>query len=77
VNLVAAGPIQTLAAGAIPGFDELAENWRCGAPLDWDMADPSPIAETICFLLSERARAITAEIVHVDGGYHAMGAPIR
>jgi meromycolic acid enoyl-[acyl-carrier-protein] reductase len=77
VNLVAAGPIQTLAAGAIPGFDELADNWRCGAPLDWDMADPSPIAETICFLLSERARAITAEIVHVDGGYHAMGAPIR
>lgn len=77
VNLVAAGPIQTLAAGGIPGFDALAANWRTGAPLDWDVRDPGAIAETICFLLSERARGITAEIVHVDGGYHAMGAPVR
>jgi meromycolic acid enoyl-[acyl-carrier protein] reductase len=77
VNLVSAGPIQTLAAGAIPGFEELAANWRSVAPLQWDVADAGPVGDAICFLLSERARGITAEIVHVDGGYHAMGAPIR
>ena len=77
VNLVSAGPIQTLAAGGIPGFEQLAANWRLVAPLAWDVDDASPVAETICFLLSRGARGITAEIVHVDGGYHAMGAPIR
>jgi enoyl-[acyl-carrier protein] reductase I len=77
VNLVSAGPIQTLAAGAIPGFDELAANWHKVAPLAWDVDDAAPVAETICFLLSRAARGITAEIVHVDGGYHAMGAPTQ
>jgi meromycolic acid enoyl-[acyl-carrier-protein] reductase len=75
VNLVSAGPIETLAAGGIPGFDDLAEGWRRTAPLGWDTADPGPVASTVCFLLSDLARAITGEIVHVDGGYHAMGAP--
>jgi enoyl-[acyl-carrier protein] reductase I len=77
VNLVAAGPIETLAAGGIPGFDELADHWRRGAPLSWDTSDPGPVASTVCFLLSEHSRAITGEIVHVDGGYHAMGAPLH
>jgi enoyl ACP reductase len=76
VNLVSAGPIQTLAAGGIPGFEDLAGSWERQAPLGWDRTDAAPVASTACFLLSEHARAITGEIVHVDGGYHAMGAPI-
>jgi enoyl ACP reductase len=75
VNLVSAGPIQTLAAGAIPGFSELADVWSETAPLAWDPEDPGPVADAACFLLSPLARRITAEILHVDGGYHAMGCP--
>jgi enoyl-[acyl-carrier protein] reductase I len=77
VNLVSAGPIETIAAGGIPGFDELATLWRSGAPLGWDTRDAAPVAGAICFLLSDLARGITGEIVHVDGGFHAMGAPLR
>ena len=77
VNLVSAGPIETLAAGGIPGFELLAENWRSGAPLGWDVSDPGPVAAAVCFLLSSLSRGMTGEIVHVDGGYHAMGAPVR
>jgi enoyl-[acyl-carrier protein] reductase I len=77
VNLVSAGPIQTLAASGIPGFGALAANWQTVAPLKWDATDPGPIADAACFLLSDHARGITGEILHVDGGYHAMGAPIR
>jgi enoyl ACP reductase len=77
VNLVSAGPIETLAAGGIPGFDELASLWRDSAPLGWDPADAGPVAAAVCFLLSAQARGITGEILHVDGGFHAMGAPLR
>jgi enoyl-[acyl-carrier protein] reductase I len=73
VNLVSAGPIETLAAGGIPGFMQLAEVWSQTAPLAWDTEDPGPVADAACFLLSPLARGITAEIMHVDGGYHAMG----
>ena len=75
VNLVSAGPLETLAAGGIPGFTELADAWSQTAPLAWDPQDAGPVADAACFLLSPLARAITAEIVHVDGGYHAMGCP--
>ena len=75
VNLVSAGPIETLAASGIPGFSRLAEVWSQTAPLAWDAEDPGPVADTACFLLSPLARGITAEIVHVDGGYHAIGCP--
>ena len=74
VNLVAAGPIRTAAAGGIPGFDDLAESWDARAPLAWDVDDPGPVADAVCFLLSDAARAITGEILHVDGGAHAIGA---
>jgi enoyl ACP reductase len=77
VNLVSAGPIETMAAGGIPGFDGLAEAWDRQAPLGWDTSDPGPVAGAACFLLSDLAAGITGEIVHVDGGYHAMGAPVR
>jgi enoyl-[acyl-carrier protein] reductase I len=77
VNLVSAGPIETLAAGGIPGFDGLADTWRRQAPLGWDTRDPGPVAGAVCFLLSDLARGITGEILHVDGGYHAMGAPVH
>jgi len=77
VNLIAAGPIQTLAASGIAGFEQLADAWQAAAPLGWDVRDPGPVASTACFLLSALSRGITGEIVHVDGGYHAIGAPTR
>ena len=70
-NLVAAGPLGTRAASAIPGFEALLVAWR-HAPLGWDDADPAPVADAVCFLLSDLARAVTGEILHVDGGYHAV-----
>jgi enoyl-[acyl-carrier protein] reductase I len=75
VNLVSAGPLGTVAARGIPGFQRLAALWPAQAPLGWDIGDPSPVASAICFLLSDYARAITGEILHVDGGFHAVGAP--
>jgi enoyl ACP reductase len=74
VNLVAAGPIRTPAAGGIPGFDDLAGLWAERAPIAWDVDDPAPVAAAVCFLLSDMARGITGEILHVDGGAHAIGA---
>jgi len=74
-NLVSAGPIRTTAARSIPGFGELADLWEHGAPLGWDPRDPGVVADACLFLLSPLSRAITGEILHVDGGYHALGAP--
>jgi enoyl-[acyl-carrier protein] reductase I len=76
VNLVSAGPLGTLAAEGIPGFARLAEAWVDGAPLGWDPDDPLPVARAICFLMSDWSKGISAEILHVDGGFHAMGAPL-
>jgi enoyl-[acyl-carrier protein] reductase I len=76
VNLVAAGPLGTLAARGIPGFGDLATAWQRQAPLGWDTDDPGPVAGAIVFLLSDMARAITGEILHVDGGFHAMGTAL-
>jgi enoyl ACP reductase len=76
VNLVSAGPLGTLAARGIPGFGDLATAWQRQAPLGWDTDDPAPVASAILFLLSDLARAITGEILHVDGGFHAMGTAL-
>ena len=75
VNLVAAGPLRTLALSGIPDADALVERWRDGAPLGWDASDPVPVARVALFLLSDWSRAMTGEIVHVDGGFHSVGFP--
>ena len=74
VNCVSAGPLRTMAAKGIPGFDALAASWGRRAPLAWDIHDPEPVARAVAFLLSDWSKGITAQIVHVDGGYHAIGA---
>ena len=74
VNLVAAGPIRTMAARSIPGFAAFEDVWDPRAPLGWDMADPEPVARSCVGLLSDWFPKTTGEIVHVDGGVHAVGA---
>jgi enoyl-[acyl-carrier protein] reductase I len=74
VNLVAAGPLRTVAATSIPGFERFEEAWQSRAPLGWDVRDPEPAARACVALLSDWFPATTGEIVHVDGGFHAVGA---
>lgn len=74
VNLVAAGPIRTMAAKSIPGFAEFESVWNERAPLSWDVTDPVPAAKAAVALLSDWFPKTTAEIIHVDGGLHGMGA---
>ena len=73
VNLVAAGPIRTTAAKSIPGFSAFEEAWPGKAPLGWDITDPKPTAAACAALLSDWFPATTGEILHVDGGFHAVG----
>ena len=73
VNLVSAGPIRTTAATHIPGFEQMEGGWSERAPLGWDSDDPEPTARAVCALLSDWFPATSGEIVHVDGGFHAMG----
>jgi meromycolic acid enoyl-[acyl-carrier-protein] reductase len=74
VNLVAAGPVRTMAAKSIPGFDAFEETWATRAPLGWDVHDSSAVAKACVALLSDWFPMTTGEIVHVDGGVHAVGA---
>lgn len=73
-NLVAAGPLRSMAAKSIPGFPELADVWERRAPAGWDVTDPDPAARGVVALLSDFFPRTTGEIVHVDGGVHMMGA---
>jgi len=74
VNLVCAGPIRTIAAKSIPGFERFEEVWSARAPLGWDIRDPEPVARACVALLSDLFPATTGEMLHVDGGFHAVGA---
>lgn len=72
-NLIAAGPIRTMAAKSIPGFNEFEEVWNSKAPLQWDVANPVPAAQGAVALLSDWFPKTTGEIIHVDGGVHSIG----
>lgn len=74
VNLVSAGPLGTVAAKSIPGFTQFENLWQVRAPLGWEPRNPEPVAKMACVLLSDYAAATTGEIVHVDGGFHAVAA---
>jgi enoyl ACP reductase len=74
VNLVAAGPLRTMAAKSIPGFDGFEQVWKERAPLGWDVDDSTPAARACVALLSDWFPATTGSVVHVDGGVHAVGA---
>ena len=73
-NLVAAGPIKTMAAKSIPGFAKFEDIWDDRAPLGWDVTNSEPVARAVIALLSDWFPATTGEIIHVDGGFHAIGA---
>jgi enoyl ACP reductase len=73
VNLVAAGPVRTMAAKSIPGFAAFENAWDGRAPLGWDVNDPEPVARTVCALLSDWLPATTGSMVWADGGFHAIG----
>ncbi|MEV0900736.1 enoyl-ACP reductase FabI [Actinoplanes sp. NPDC049802] len=73
-NIVSAGPLRTMAAKSIPGFSDFEDAWTRRAPLGWNLTDPEPTARAVCALLSDWFPATTGEMVHVDGGYHALAA---
>ena len=76
VNLVAAGPLKTVAAKSVSGFSSFDDAWARRAPLGWDTGDPEPVARVVCALLSDWTPAVTGEIIHADGGVHAIGADL-
>ena len=73
VNLVAAGPLRSMAMKSIPGSDQFEEAWEGRAPLGWSVTDTEPAGKAVVALLSDWFPATTGEIVHVDGGFHAVG----
>jgi enoyl-[acyl-carrier protein] reductase I len=76
VNALAAGPLSTVAAKGIPGFKTLEKHWANQSPLGWTSKDHEAVAKVACALLSDWFPSTTGEMVHVDGGYHALGAPL-
>jgi enoyl ACP reductase len=76
VNAVSAGPLRTMAAKGIPGFELFADVWKRRAPLGWDVTDATSVARTVLWLLSDWSRGVSGELIHVDGGFHAMGSDL-
>jgi meromycolic acid enoyl-[acyl-carrier-protein] reductase len=76
VNAVSAGPLRTMAAKGIPGFELFADVWERRAPLGWDVTDATSVARTVLWLLSDWSRGVSGELIHVDGGFHAMGSDL-
>jgi enoyl-[acyl-carrier protein] reductase I len=76
VNAVSSGPIRTMAAKGVPGFATIEEAWGRRAPLGWETTDPAPVGRSVCALLSDYLPATTGEVIHVDGGHHAMGVEL-
>lgn len=76
VNAVSAGPLGTVAAKSIPGFEKFDQVWAERSPLAWDTRDPDPVARMVCVLLSDWATMTSGEIIHVDGGFHAVAAGV-
>ncbi|GBD83835.1 enoyl-[acyl-carrier-protein] reductase [NADH] [bacterium BMS3Abin02] len=74
VNAVAAGPLGTVAARSVPGFERFEKVWGARAPLAWNVEDATPVARMVCLLLSDWTSMTTGELVHVDGGFHAIAA---
>jgi enoyl-[acyl-carrier protein] reductase I len=77
VNTVSAGPIRTMAGKNIPGFDAISGAWSQRAPLAWSLTDATAVGEMCAFLMSDMSRMTTGEMIHVDGGYHALGADFK
>ncbi|MFI6289788.1 enoyl-ACP reductase FabI [Streptomyces sp. NPDC051018] len=73
-NLISAGPIKSMAAKSIPGFEDLADVWNHRAPIGWDLSDPDPAGRGVVGLLSDFFPRTTGTVLHVDGGVHMMGA---
>jgi enoyl ACP reductase len=76
VNTVSAGPLKTMAGKGIPGFEAISEAWGRRAPLGWDLSDPTPVGNAVALLFSDLSSGITGEMIHVDGGFHAMGTDL-
>ncbi len=76
VNAISAGPIRTMAAKGIPGFNLFADVWAKRAPLGWDVGNPTDVARSVLWLLSDWSRGVSGELIHVDGGFHAMGSDL-
>ncbi|HSR44574.1 MAG TPA: enoyl-ACP reductase FabI [Acidimicrobiia bacterium] len=77
VNAVSAGPLSTIAAKSIPGFQSLEKAWQQRSPIEWDSSDPTPVAQMVALLLSDWTPMTTGEVVHVDGGFHSVAAGLR
>jgi enoyl-[acyl-carrier protein] reductase I len=73
VNLVASGPVRTIAAKSIPGFAAFEEQWGDHAPLGWDVHDATPAADAAIALFSDLLKATTGHVLHADGGVHMIG----